>query len=188
MKRLLLRNTYAPLIRIPLFLSLILVMLNGCARQQTGRLMEVTAYCGCSVCCEWERGSWTYLKLDFWNRYVSNGPQSGRPYSGLTARGTEPKEPEEGLFSMDSLSRPWMIPVRTILFPWYLVPQDGTIAADTRYFPFGTRMYIPGYGWGVVEDRGGAIKGNNRLDIFYNTHGEALQWGRRKVRVIIELP
>jgi 3D (Asp-Asp-Asp) domain-containing protein len=81
-----------------------------------------------------------------------------------------------------------MIPVRTILFPWYLVPQDGTIAADTRYYPFGTRMYIPGYGWGVVEDRGGAIKGENRLDIFYNSHAEALQWGRRNVRVIIEFP
>mgnify|MGYP001072958189 FL=1 len=174
--------------RTALFLSLLLLLLSGCARQQAGRVMEVTAYCGCSSCCEWERGSWTYLKLDFWNRYVSSGPQEGQTYSGLTARGTEPGEPEEGLFSLDTLSRPWMIPVKTILFPWYLVPQDGTIAADTRYYPFGTRMYIPGYGWGMVEDRGGAIKGKNRLDIFYHSHAEALQWGRRNVRVIIEFP
>gem|GEM_PF-6231965 len=28
-----------------------------------------------------------YLKLDFWNRYVSAGSQAGRSYSGLTAKG-----------------------------------------------------------------------------------------------------
>lgn len=164
------------------------LLFGGCARQESGRIMEVTAYCGCSTCCGWERGSWSYLKLDFWNRYVSDGPQEGILYSGLTASGTKPREPEAGLFSLDSLSRPWMIPVRTILFPWYLVPQDGTIAADTRFYPFGTRMYIPGYGWGVVEDRGSAIKGEHRLDIFYKSHEEALRWGRRKVRVRIEFP
>jgi len=178
----------ARMINVLVSISCAMLLFSGCARQQSGKLMEVTAYCGCSTCCEWERGSWTYLKLDFWNRYVSTGPQRGQYYSGLTADGSKPREPEEGLFSMDSLSRPWMIPVRTILFPWYLVSHDGTIAADTRYYPFGTRMYIPGYGWGTVEDRGGAIKGRNRIDIFYNSHREALQWGRRNVQVIIELP
>ena len=79
-----------------------------------------------------------------------------------------------------------MIPVR--ILPWYLVPQDGTIAADTKFYPFGTRMYVPGYGWGTVEDRGGAIKGPHRIDIFYDSHSEALQWGRRKVHVTIVYP
>ncbi|MEE4166910.1 MAG: 3D domain-containing protein [Desulfocapsaceae bacterium] len=181
-------TTSRSLFRQTCLLVFILLLLGGCARQQNSRIMEVTAYCGCSDCCGWERGSWSYLKLDFWNRYVSAGPQKGQTYSGLTAHGTKPGEPEEGLFSMDSLSRPWMIPVRTILFPWYLLPEDGTIAADTTYYPFGTRMYVPGYGWGVVEDRGGAIKGQNRLDIFYDSHEEALHWGRKKVRVIIEAP
>lgn len=46
-----------------------------------------------------------------------------------------------------------------ILFPLYLLPLDGTIAADTKYYPFGTRMEIPDYGQGVVEDRGGPKKG-----------------------------
>ncbi|PID43778.1 MAG: hypothetical protein CR981_01805 [Proteobacteria bacterium] len=150
--------------------------------------MEVTAYCGCSSCCSWERGSWTYLKLDFWNRYVSAGPNAGKRYSGLTAHGTEPREPEEGLFSLDSLIHPWMIPIRTIFFPWYLLPRDGTIAADTKYYPFGTRMYIPGYGWGIVEDRGEAIKGPDRIDLFYTSHSDALAWGRKKVPVQIERP
>ena len=89
---------------------------------------------------------------------------------------------------MDSIYRPWMIPVRTIFFPWYLLPDDGTIAADTKYYPFGTRMYVPGYGWGVVEDRGGGIKGPKRIDLYFNSHSDALKWGRRKVHVQIEYP
>jgi hypothetical protein len=169
-------------------IMLVLLLLSGCAKPPVARMMETTAYCGCSSCCSWERGSWRMLKLDFWNRYVSSGSSAGRPYSGLTARGTVPYEPEEGLFSMDSIYRPWMIPVRVVLFPWYLLPRDGTIAADTKYYPFGTHMHVPGYGWGVVEDRGGAIKGPNRIDLYFNSHSEALRWGRKKVRVVVEYP
>ncbi len=171
-----------------LFLYLTLFLLYGCAKPSTTKIMEATAYCNCSSCCSWERGRYLYLKLDFWNRYVSEGNRKGTPYSGKTASGTDPHEPEEGLFSMDSISRPWMIPVRTLLFPWYLLPEDGTIAADTRYYPFGTRMHIPGYGWGVVEDRGGAIKGPDRIDLFFDSHSDALKWGRQKVKVTIEYP
>lgn len=65
--------------------------------------------------------------------------------------------------------------------------RPGTIAADTDVFAFGTRMRVPGYGWGTVEDRGGAIKGG-RLDLFFNSHEEALQWGRRTVTVEVIRP
>jgi len=171
---------------LPVLAVLLAVLLSGCAKKPASQVMEVTAYCGCSSCCSWERGSWQWLKLDFWNRYVSAGPDQGRPYTGLTASGTKPREPEAGLFSMDSLYRPWMIPVRIILFPWYLLPRDGTIAADTQYYPFGTRMYVPGYGWGTVADRGGAIEGPTRIDIFYDSHERALQWGRRNISVTVE--
>ncbi len=158
----------------------------GCTKPGMIRKMEVTGYCGCGKCCSWERGSWKYLKLNFWNRYVSAGRQKGRPYSGLTASGSKPHEPRPGLFSKDSLKKPWMIPVRIILFPWLLLPKDGTIAADTKYHPFGTRMYIPGYGNGVVEDRGGAIKGVKRLDAYFKSHKKALKWGRKRVNVNIK--
>jgi len=169
-----------------LFGLLFLLLQTSCAKTQVPTVIETTAYCNCSSCCSWERGSWRWLKLDFWNKYVSAGSGKGRPYSGLTASGTKPREPEAGLFSADSLYRPWMIPVRIILFPWYLLPHDGTIAADTAYYPFGTRMYVPEYGWGVVEDRGGAIKGAKRIDLYFSSHGEALQWGRKKVGVTVE--
>ncbi len=167
---------------------LFLFFLQGCAKPTVGKVMEATAYCGCSSCCSWERGRDLYLNLDFWNKYVSKGPRAGAPYTGQTASGTYPHEPEQGLFSMDSVHRPWMIPVRTLFFPWYLLAEDGTIAADTKYYPFGTRMHIPGYGWGVVEDRGSAIKSPHRIDLYFDSHDDALKWGRRKVRVTIEYP
>ena len=63
--------------------------------------------------------------------------------------------------------------------------HPGTLAADTRYYPFGTVIYIPGYGYGVVEDCGGDIKGRHRLDLYYNTHKEARNWGRKKLETVV---
>ena len=57
--------------------------------------------------------------------------------------------------------------------------RRGTIAADTSVLPFGTIIYVEGYGYGRVEDRGGAIKGT-RLDLWFSSHDEALKWGRKK--------
>lgn len=166
-------------------LLLVCLIVSGCAAKDSRR-MEVTAYCGCGKCCGWERGRWRYLKLNFWNRYVTSGKRKGQPYSGLTASGKNPHQPRPGLISTDSIVHPWMIPVRLIFFPWLLMPRDGTIAADTRYYVFGTRMHIPGYGWGVVEDRGSAIKGPGRIDIYFNSHQDAIDWGRKRVEVQIE--
>ena len=66
--------------------------------------------------------------------------------------------------------------------------KPGTLAADTRYYPFGTVFYIPGYGYGIVEDRGGDVKGRHRLDLFHNTHKEARQWGRKKIKCVVFPP
>lgn len=60
--------------------------------------------------------------------------------------------------------------------------RRGTVAADTTRYPFGTVMYIEGYGYGRVEDRGGAIKGDH-IDLFFPSHNEALRWGRRRLNV-----
>jgi 3D (Asp-Asp-Asp) domain-containing protein len=56
--------------------------------------------------------------------------------------------------------------------------RHGTLAADTALYPFGTVMYIDGYGYGRVEDRGGAIKGDH-IDLFFKSHQSAKAWGRR---------
>ncbi|MCI8760894.1 MAG: hypothetical protein HFJ34_07295 [Clostridia bacterium] len=55
-----------------------------------------------------------------------------------------------------------------------------TVAASSQ-FAFGTQLNIGGHVY-TVEDRGGAIKGN-KIDIFVNSHAEALQWGVRYMTV-----
>ena len=62
----------------------------------------------------------------------------------------------------------------------------GTIAADTRWYPFGTPIYVPGYGQGVVHDRGGAIAGPARIDLFFGSHRQAVEWGKREMTVYVE--
>lgn len=57
-------------------------------------------------------------------------------------------------------------------------PGDTFVAADKRY-GFGTEIIVPGYSRGQavkVLDRGGAIKGD-RIDVFFHSHQEALEWG-----------
>lgn len=169
-----------------LLIFVVVTFVSACGGNKRVVTMETTGYCGCGKCCSWERGSWKYLKLNVWYRYVNAGASKGRTYTGHTASGTKPHEPVPGLFSWDSVKHPWMIPVRIVFFPWLFLPKDGTIAADTRYHSFGTRMHVPGYGWGVVEDRGGAIKGAKRLDLYYRSHNKALKWGRRNVDVTIK--
>lgn len=62
---------------------------------------------------------------------------------------------------------------------------DKFVAAPKRY-PFGTKMLIPGYSDSpvIVKDRGGAIRGN-RLDVYFDTHQEALNWGVKYIDVTI---
>jgi len=63
-------------------------------------------------------------------------------------------------------------------------PGDAFAAADRQY-PFGAEMIVAGYNNDQpikVLDRGGAIRGN-RLDLFFHTHEEALQWGVKYVDV-----
>lgn len=56
-----------------------------------------------------------------------------------------------------------------------------TIAADTSVLPFGTQVVINGTVY-TVEDRGGAIRGN-RIDIYFASHQEALNYGKQYVKV-----
>ena len=48
--------------------------------------------------------------------------------------------------------------------------------------PYGTRMYIPGYGFAVAGDCGGAINGS-RIDLYMENYSDAISWGRRDVTV-----
>lgn len=62
--------------------------------------------------------------------------------------------------------------------------RKGLVAVDTNVIPLGTRLYITGYGYAVADDTGGAIKGN-KIDLAFDTHEEAIQYGVRNVNVYI---
>lgn len=64
------------------------------------------------------------------------------------------------------------------------VPKRGTIAVDPDVIPLGTRIYVPGYGYGIAEDTGGVVDGKI-IDLFFNSQQEAINWGRRNVQIKI---
>lgn len=53
-----------------------------------------------------------------------------------------------------------------------------TVAVDPNIIPYGTQIYIEGYGWFVAEDCGGAVK-DKQIDIAVETHADALFMGVR---------
>ncbi|MFB4169276.1 3D domain-containing protein [Virgibacillus sp. JSM 102003] len=83
---------------------------------------------------------------------------------------------------------------KTPVHPQYGVTYSGvtvkrdlysTIAADLSIYPIGTIMFIPGYGYGVVADKGGAINGN-KIDLYYETVEDVYsEWGKKQVEVYI---
>jgi len=60
--------------------------------------------------------------------------------------------------------------------------------AMPKEIPFRTRVYIPGYGYAVVEDRGGAVKIRNgipTIDIYVKDYYTAKKWGVKYLDVLI---
>lgn len=105
-----------------------------------------------------------------WSKYREMEVTATGYTSGVESTGKNPGHPQYG-----------------ITYSGVKVKRDiySTIAADLRVFPIGTILFIPGYGYGVVADKGGAIKGN-RLDLYYDTVKEVYsEWGKQKINVYI---
>jgi len=67
-------------------------------------------------------------------------------------------------------------------------PKRGTIAVDPKRIPYGTKLYIPEYGYGIVEDTGSALrkdKDNIRIDVYMDTYEEAIEWGKKEMTIYI---
>ncbi len=76
-------------------------------------------------------------------------------------------------------------------YPFYGQPSyiglplaRGIVAVDPNVIPMGTRLYVEGYGDAIAADQGGAIKGN-RIDLYFDSRQEAMNWGMRTVKVTI---
>ncbi|MFD2370338.1 3D domain-containing protein [Brevibacillus sp. GCM10020057] len=91
-------------------------------------------------------------------------------YAGYESTGKNPSHPSYG-----------------ITYSGVKVRRDdySTIAADLSIFPIGTVLYIPGYGYGVVADKGGAIRGH-KIDLYFETKQDVFkQWGKKAVDVYV---
>lgn len=66
----------------------------------------------------------------------------------------------------------------------YGIPlEEGkTVAADPDVFPAGTVIEVSGQGTYTVADKG--VSGNH-IDIYYENHNDALEYGRKEVKVRI---
>lgn len=73
-----------------------------------------------------------------------------------------------------------------------IVPGTGmkVIAVDPSVVKLGTDVYVEGlngavsYGYAIAADTGSAIK-NKKIDLYMDTHEEALRWGIRDVKLYI---
>ncbi len=63
--------------------------------------------------------------------------------------------------------------------------EGRTIAVDPSAIPLGSDILING-SWCVAEDTGGAIKGD-RIDIYFDSHDEALAFGVQEITIGIIL-
>ena len=65
------------------------------------------------------------------------------------------------------------------------IAKWGTVAVDLKVIPLGTKLKIEGFGnTFIANDIGGAIK-KNKIDIWFPTHQDALNFGRQKRKVWI---
>lgn len=105
-----------------------------------------------------------------WTQYPSKEVIATGYTAGYESTGKNPGHPEFG-----------------ITYSGVKVTRDlySTVAADLNVFPIGTILFIPGYGYGVVADKGGAIKGN-KVDLYYETVEEVYEkWGKKKLEVYV---
>lgn len=65
-------------------------------------------------------------------------------------------------------------------------PSRGTVAVNPNVIPYGTRLYIEGYGYGIAADTGSFIYSHpNRIDLFMESRDQCMSWGNRTVTVYI---
>ena len=66
------------------------------------------------------------------------------------------------------------------------IAGKGCIAIDPKNGPLkmGQHIYVEGYGYGICNDIGSAIKGW-KIDVCFNTYEEAVEWGVKLVKVYV---
>ncbi|HHY71767.1 MAG TPA: hypothetical protein GX497_00765 [Bacillus bacterium] len=105
-----------------------------------------------------------------WTKYPSRKVVATGYTAGIESTGKNENHPEYG-----------------ITYSGVKVKRDlySTVAADLNVFPIGTILFIPDYGYGVVADKGSAIKGH-KIDLYYETVDDVYNlWGKKEVEIYV---
>jgi 3D (Asp-Asp-Asp) domain-containing protein len=90
--------------------------------------------------------------------------------AGYESTGKRPGDPAYGITSTGQHAR-----------------EDLTVAVDPHIIPYGTKLYIPGVGYRIAQDSGGAISGHH-IDVFYNHVDIARNFGVQRDKAVYILP
>jgi len=63
----------------------------------------------------------------------------------------------------------------------------GTCAVDPGFVSLRSELWVEGYGYAYANDTGGAVKGNV-VDLYMNSKGQCISWGRRNVTAYVITP
>ncbi len=71
-------------------------------------------------------------------------------------------------------------------------PKLGTIAVNPDIIPYGSQIWIKGYGYGTAQDTGAfrnySSPKNNAIDLWFNTEKEAKRWGSKyNMTILVKL-
>ena len=63
--------------------------------------------------------------------------------------------------------------------------HPGAIAVDPEVIPLGSKIYVPGYGWGVADDTGSDIRGYH-IDVWISNCHDAYRATQYDLKVYVQ--
>ena len=108
--------------------------------------------------------------------YSSNEPSDEEPFTEFPGYGK--------VIHVEATAYSSMEPGLSAYTALGTICRRGVIATDPNVIPLGTRVFIPGYGYAVAEDTGGAIVGH-RIDVAFDTIAECYEFGRQFIDIYI---
>lgn len=114
---------------------------------------------------------------------LTEAPSVSQIHSGSLSEHKAVPEPASSIIAktlvMDSITAYTHTGNRTATGTW---PRIGTIAADPKQIPYGTKIYVPGYGYGRIEDTGSNRHGADYycIDLFMETEADCRSYGRKR--------
>lgn len=132
-----------------------------------------------------EQDGWIKIEIDNNEYYVSSKYLSNtKTKIQTTSRGSSTKVSSEpgdfqGYFTLTYYCACTKCCGKTDgITAWGTKATEGRTIATSSKYAFGTKLVINGHTY-VVEDRGGAIQGN-KIDVYVDSHSEALKLGVKK--------